>query len=316
MAKQGPREQGCSSGSAETSCTRKSSDHVSILVSQASGDAHMEGVREEQIMQQTQQMSRPADASSFEDGPLQQLKSAATRSARRHVLGAQPDKLREPRALPLLYCAWYTFYWDNKSTSKLKRSSAQNCCMRLSLLPAARRQLGFHLPQPLETGSRGVGREPRLLPEQAAEGMRDASTAAPSLPAWPHVPGIPAPALPGWQGTSCASAEQLQHLNSRHPRRPWTSCCAHVPLLQDSNSHWTGEETMQHPTVALVNHLFGLQLNFCSPLVTLPALDGLQDGHNTTLIRPSDRMRPWEDKQQTHRYLPLRFPGSRCQAGL
>lgn len=73
---------------------------------------------------------------------------------------------------------------------------------------------------------------------------------------------------------------------------------------------------MQRPTVALVNHLFGLQLNFCSPLVILPALDSLQDGHNTTLIRPPDRMRPWEDKQQTHRYLPLRLPGNRCQAGL
>ena len=53
MAKPGPREQGCSSGSAETSCARKSSDQVSILVSKASGDAHMEGIKEEQIMQQT-----------------------------------------------------------------------------------------------------------------------------------------------------------------------------------------------------------------------------------------------------------------------
>lgn len=52
MTKQGPREQGCSSGSAETSCARESSDQVSILVSKASGDAHVEGVKEKQIIQQ------------------------------------------------------------------------------------------------------------------------------------------------------------------------------------------------------------------------------------------------------------------------
>lgn len=76
-AKQGPREQSCSSGSAETSCARKPSDEVSILVSKASRDVHVEGVKEEQIMQQTQQMSHPADVGSFEDGHPQQLKSAA-----------------------------------------------------------------------------------------------------------------------------------------------------------------------------------------------------------------------------------------------
>lgn len=149
-------------------------------------------------------------------------------------------------------------------------------------------------------GSCGVGPESRLLPKQEPEGIWDAGAAAPSLPAWPHVTGIPAPVLPGWQGTP--SAEQLQHLNSRHPRRPWTPCHAQVPLPRDSNSRQTvqaaGEETLQCPTAALVNHLFGFQLNFCSPLATLPAT--LQDGHSTALIHPPDRMRPWEDKQQTH----------------
>lgn len=76
-AKQGPSEQSCSSGSAETGSARKSRDQVSILVFKASGDAHMEGVKEEQIMQQTQQMSRPADGGTFEGSHPQQLKSAA-----------------------------------------------------------------------------------------------------------------------------------------------------------------------------------------------------------------------------------------------
>lgn len=134
----------------------------------------------------------------------------------------------------------------------------------------------------------------------------------------PTSPASQPPALPGWQGVPCTSAEELRHLNGRHPHRPRTLCRTQVPLPRDSNSCQTAqaarEETLQRPTAALVNHLFGLQLNFCSPCVTLPV--PLQDGHNTALIRPPDRMRPWEDKQQARRYFPLRFPDSRCRAGL
>lgn len=35
-------------------------------------------------------------------------------------------------------------------------------------------------------------------------------------------------------------------------------------------------------TAALVNHLFGLELHFCSPLVTVPVL--LQDGHCSSVL--------------------------------
>jgi len=154
-AQQGPGEQGCSSGSAETSCARTPSAQASILVSTASGDALTEGVKEEQTRQQTQQTSRPAGVGGVEDGHRQ-------RNVKHPEAGpgstAPVGRTGAARALPPLHRAWRTSYWDNKSTSEPQLPWPQHRCLHTGTAA------GVPPPAAFGPGSRGVGREPDCCP--------------------------------------------------------------------------------------------------------------------------------------------------------
>lgn len=275
--------QGSSSGSAERSRARKPSDQV--LVSKAPGDAHTEGVAGEHITRQTQQTSHPL--------ALAVLRTDASGSRR-----------------PQHRAAHRGTGWQH-SPGRATQGRPQHCPRRTPHLTGttkappnlnsrhSKTAAGAHLPPPRGMRSRGLGREPQLLPGQAAEGIWDIGTTAPSPPAGPPIPSTRAARVP-----STHAAPRL---------RAALGCRCRGTVTPASRREQPGKKHRNGLQRRLQIVCLGLQLNFRSPLAPLPAT--VQHGHHAARTRPPGRMRPWKMHSRHAGCLPLRLPGSRCRAG-
>lgn len=150
-------------GPGEQDCARTSSAQVSIVVPEASGDAHTEGVKEQQTTQQSREMSRPADSGSFEDGHPQQLDLQHHEEA--HV-GTQPW-LDEPGEAQRSPCCTVSGIHKIKAIKAPLNQKSKNFPAALlgALVTAAAGagQPGSRRPR-LGMGRCGVSREPRGCP--------------------------------------------------------------------------------------------------------------------------------------------------------